>query len=247
MRRSSTSPTSASSAICKQIVAEARPSSSGLARADVGAEIRAADFPPPFSTATRSSRHADGSARRAHRRRRPDRRWRPRRARRARSASVSCSRSDPATAERLGEVPVAVVEKGKQPGSHLLSGAVMNPARCATLFPGRPDQLAGHPDLRRGAGRGRLPADAKRGRSGSRPRRRCATTGTGSSRSRSCPAVSPSRPRRGGTFVLPETVARPPARRARPRRGHPHAATRVAAGRGSRSATSSPGRTSARR
>src|SRR6185312_9910758 len=27
---------------------------------------------------------------------------------------------DPATAERLGEVPVAVVEKGKAPGSHLL-------------------------------------------------------------------------------------------------------------------------------
>ena len=35
-------------------------------------------------------------------------------------------------AERLGEVPVAVLEKGKQPGSHLLSGAVVEPAgRCA--------------------------------------------------------------------------------------------------------------------
>ena len=34
---------------------------------------------------------------------------------------------DPETAERLGEVPVAVLEKGKQPGSHLLSGAVVNP------------------------------------------------------------------------------------------------------------------------
>jgi len=33
----------------------------------------------------------------------------------------------PATAERLGDVPVAVLEKGKQPGSHLLSGAVVNP------------------------------------------------------------------------------------------------------------------------
>jgi electron-transferring-flavoprotein dehydrogenase len=33
----------------------------------------------------------------------------------------------PDVAERLGDVPVAVVEKGKQPGSHLLSGAVVNP------------------------------------------------------------------------------------------------------------------------
>ena len=28
---------------------------------------------------------------------------------------------DPETAERLGDVPLAVVDKGKQPGSHLLS------------------------------------------------------------------------------------------------------------------------------
>jgi len=41
---------------------------------------------------------------------------------------------DPATAERLGEVPVAVVEKGKQPGSHLLSGAVVNPRALQRLF-----------------------------------------------------------------------------------------------------------------
>src|SRR5262252_10057535 len=41
---------------------------------------------------------------------------------------------DPATAERLGEVPVAVVEKGKQPGSHLLSGAVVNPRALRRLF-----------------------------------------------------------------------------------------------------------------
>ena len=36
----------------------------------------------------------------------------------------------PEVAERLGDVPVAVLEKGKQPGSHLLSGAVVDPARC---------------------------------------------------------------------------------------------------------------------
>ena len=40
----------------------------------------------------------------------------------------------PETAERLGEVPVAVVEKGKAPGSHLLSGAVMNPRAIRRLF-----------------------------------------------------------------------------------------------------------------
>src|SRR5207248_2216672 len=33
----------------------------------------------------------------------------------------------PDVAERLGDVPVAVLEKGKQPGSHLLSGAVVDP------------------------------------------------------------------------------------------------------------------------
>jgi electron-transferring-flavoprotein dehydrogenase len=44
---------------------------------------------------------------------------------------------DPATAERLGEVPVAVLEKGKAPGSHLLSGAVVNPRALQRLFKGR--------------------------------------------------------------------------------------------------------------
>src|SRR5213082_51982 len=43
----------------------------------------------------------------------------------------------PDVAERLGEVPVAVVEKGKQPGSHLLSGAVVNPRALQRLFKGR--------------------------------------------------------------------------------------------------------------
>ena len=43
----------------------------------------------------------------------------------------------PELAERLGEVPVAVLEKGKQPGSHLLSGAVVNPSPLRRLFRGR--------------------------------------------------------------------------------------------------------------
>ena len=44
----------------------------------------------------------------------------------------------PELAERLGEVPLAVLEKGKQPGSHLLSGAVINPRGLRRLFRGRP-------------------------------------------------------------------------------------------------------------
>jgi electron-transferring-flavoprotein dehydrogenase len=44
---------------------------------------------------------------------------------------------DPATAERLGDVPVALLEKGKAPGSHLLSGAVVNPRGLQRLFKGR--------------------------------------------------------------------------------------------------------------
>jgi electron-transferring-flavoprotein dehydrogenase len=40
----------------------------------------------------------------------------------------------PDVADRLGDVPVAVVEKGKQPGSHLLSGAVVNPRALRRLF-----------------------------------------------------------------------------------------------------------------
>ncbi len=43
----------------------------------------------------------------------------------------------PQIRDRLGEVPVAVVEKGRQPGSHLLSGAVVNPRALRRLFKGR--------------------------------------------------------------------------------------------------------------
>jgi len=43
----------------------------------------------------------------------------------------------PAVRERLGDVPIAVLEKGKQPGSHLVSGAVVNPRPLRQLFRGR--------------------------------------------------------------------------------------------------------------
>jgi electron-transferring-flavoprotein dehydrogenase len=42
---------------------------------------------------------------------------------------------EPALAESLGEVPVALVEKGKNTGSHLMSGAMMEPSAMRKLFP----------------------------------------------------------------------------------------------------------------
>jgi electron-transferring-flavoprotein dehydrogenase len=42
---------------------------------------------------------------------------------------------DPQTRERLGEVPVAVIEKARACGGHSLSGAVMRPQALAELFP----------------------------------------------------------------------------------------------------------------
>jgi electron-transferring-flavoprotein dehydrogenase len=46
----------------------------------------------------------------------------------------------PRLRERLGEIPIAVVEKGKGPGAHLLSGAVVNPRALRQLFPGTPTE-----------------------------------------------------------------------------------------------------------
>jgi electron-transferring-flavoprotein dehydrogenase len=42
---------------------------------------------------------------------------------------------EPELAERLGEVPVAVIEKGKVTGAHLLSGANLRPSAMRELFP----------------------------------------------------------------------------------------------------------------
>src|SRR5215471_8016449 len=42
---------------------------------------------------------------------------------------------DPEMLERLGEVPVAIVEKAKTCGGHNLSGAVMRPGPLQELFP----------------------------------------------------------------------------------------------------------------
>jgi electron-transferring-flavoprotein dehydrogenase len=43
--------------------------------------------------------------------------------------------NEPELSERLGEVPVAVIEKGKTPGAHLLSGANLRPSAMRELFP----------------------------------------------------------------------------------------------------------------
>jgi electron-transferring-flavoprotein dehydrogenase len=43
---------------------------------------------------------------------------------------------DPQTAERLGETPIAVLDKGRVAGAHLLSGAVVNPSALRELLPG---------------------------------------------------------------------------------------------------------------
>ena len=107
------------------------------------AAIRAADYPPPFSSSEVIAASTDT----------PDERIEvgilivgggP--------AGLACAirlgqllEEDPSAAERLGEVPVALVDKGKQPGSHLLSGAVMNPRAVRRLFTGRPDQLGAVP------------------------------------------------------------------------------------------------------
>jgi electron-transferring-flavoprotein dehydrogenase len=57
-------------------------------------------------------------------------------------AGLSCAirllqllEDDPELTEKLGEVPVAVIEKGRVPGAHQLSGAVMNPVSIRQLFP----------------------------------------------------------------------------------------------------------------
>jgi electron-transferring-flavoprotein dehydrogenase len=97
--------------------------------------VRASDYPPPFSARELVSEPTDpvderievgvlvvGAG----------------------PAGLSCAirlgqllEEHPDVAERLGDVPVAVVEKGKQPGSHLLSGAVINPRSFRRLFKDR--------------------------------------------------------------------------------------------------------------
>ncbi len=43
--------------------------------------------------------------------------------------------NEPEIMESLGEMPIAILEKGKYPGAHLVSGAVVNPIAIRRLFP----------------------------------------------------------------------------------------------------------------
>jgi electron-transferring-flavoprotein dehydrogenase len=98
-------------------------------------DVRPADFPPPFASGEAFGPPTDP----------PDERidvgvlvigGGP--------AGLSCAirlgqliEEHPEVGARLGDVPVAVVDKGKQAGSHLLSGAVVNPRALRRLFKGR--------------------------------------------------------------------------------------------------------------
>ncbi len=62
-------------------------------------------------------------------------------------AGLSCAirlsqllEGEPQLAESLGEVPIALVEKGKNAGSHLLSGAMLRPSAMQALFPDLPEK-----------------------------------------------------------------------------------------------------------
>jgi electron-transferring-flavoprotein dehydrogenase len=97
--------------------------------------IRASDYPPPFSARDHIAQPTDPVAERIEvgvlvvg----------------AGPAGLACAirigqllEEQPEIAERLGDVPVAVIEKGKQPGAHLLSGAVINPRAFRRLFKDR--------------------------------------------------------------------------------------------------------------
>jgi electron-transferring-flavoprotein dehydrogenase len=94
--------------------------------------VRPADYPPPFSAADAIAEPTDPADERidvgllivgAG------------------PAGLACAirfgqllEENPEVAERLGDVPLAVLDKGKQPGSHLLSGAVVNPRALRRLF-----------------------------------------------------------------------------------------------------------------
>jgi electron-transferring-flavoprotein dehydrogenase len=51
---------------------------------------------------------------------------------------MQLAKERPQLAERLGEVPVVLLEKGRVPGAHLLSGAILRPPGMEALFPDLP-------------------------------------------------------------------------------------------------------------
>jgi electron-transferring-flavoprotein dehydrogenase len=95
--------------------------------------IRPLDFPPPFAASEFVASSADAS---------PERIDVGVAIVGAGPAGLACAirlgqilAAEPALAETLGEVPVAVLEKGRAPGAHELSGAVVAPAALRELLP----------------------------------------------------------------------------------------------------------------
>ena len=152
----------------------------------------------------------------------------------------------PDVAERLGDVPLAVVEKGKQAGSHLLSGAVIRPG-CAANDCSRATVVSTtcRPTAR--SARNRCTCSRATGRCRSRRRLRCATTATSSSRSSQVGRWLAERAESEGAMFLPETAAvrllveRGPCRRRAHGRQGARSPTARSWATSNRAATSSPG------
>ena len=139
---------------------------------------------------------------------------------RARTGSLQLLAEDEALMERSARCRWRSSRRARARGSHLLSGAMMQPVRDAEAVPG-PDPRA------TGRRYGEVDKDAvyclaerQAGAAAeARPRRRSATTATTSPRSPSSAAGSPQQAEEAGVYILTETSRLQAARRGRARRG----------------------------
>ena len=151
---------------------------------------------------------------------------------------------DPELTESLGEVPVAVVEKGKVAGAHQLSGAVMNPSAIQELFPDDDSwphygQVEGETRLLHAQPQARDPAQAD---AAAVPQpRQLRRLG------RRAQPLAGREGRGGGRVHADRDRRRQAARRGRRRRAASARATRAATRRAARRATSSRAPTSSRK
>ena len=157
---------------------------------------------------------------------------------------------DPETMERLGEVPVAVVEKAKTCGGHNLSGAVMRPGPLAGAVSGDDPRAVARGGLRvrRGEEGGGLPHCPTAKSSLRDPAAAAVQEPRQRGRLGLRAGALPAAPGRGGRRLHPHRDRRHAAdRRGRRASSACAPATRAAARTASRSATSSPAPTSRRR
>ena len=113
--------------------------------------------------------------------------------------------------ERLGEVPVAVIEKAKTCGGHNLSGAVMRPGPLQELFP----DMTREDWRKEGFAFGEVDKEAvymltperPSSRCRSRRRRTSRTTATRSSRSSALARYQQRQAEEAGAYILTETSA----------------------------------------